>query len=214
MHVLAANEVSEYSLTMRRDQLLSAGMRLFAERGYRATSVADIQTACGLAAGSGALYKHFPSKEALLAAGVHRYIGELQESGHKLMDLLPDEPDQALGMIARAVLDAMAGQHAIIRVGLRDLEQFPDLLAVLWDGLMVTLYDQLAGWLAAQQTAGRIGVDDPAATAAVLMASLTYYEVLLALCGRAPGNIDCDRYLAAWVDSATATLTAAKEASS
>lgn len=53
--------VSEYSLTMLtgpgrgRDRLLSAALRLFAAKGYAATSVADIQRESGLAPGSGAL---------------------------------------------------------------------------------------------------------------------------------------------------------------
>ena len=68
--------MSEYSLTMvasGRDRLLGEALKLFAARGYAATSVADIQKAAGLAPGSGALYKHFASKRALLEAAVaHR----------------------------------------------------------------------------------------------------------------------------------------------
>jgi AcrR family transcriptional regulator len=65
--------VSEYSLTMPRsgvgrEGLLRAAARLFAERGVEGTSVAAVQAAAGLAPGSGALYKHFPSKQALLDA--------------------------------------------------------------------------------------------------------------------------------------------------
>jgi hypothetical protein len=91
-------------------------------------------------------------------------------------------------------------------VGLRDLEQFPDLLSVLWDGLLDVLYRWLAGWLSAQQARGHLEVTDPAATAAVLVASLTYYRVLQALIGHAPGDVEVDAYLTAWVDSAVATV--------
>jgi hypothetical protein len=51
-----------------RDRLLDAALALFA-RQDSATSVADIQQACGLSPGSGALYKHFPSKKATTAGG-------------------------------------------------------------------------------------------------------------------------------------------------
>lgn len=64
----------------RRDALVTAAMVLFAERGYDGTSVADIQTAVGLTGGSGALYKHFASKEAVLEAGVDAYLRTLTES--------------------------------------------------------------------------------------------------------------------------------------
>jgi AcrR family transcriptional regulator len=46
----------------------------FARQGYSATSVADIQQACGLSPGSGALYKHFPSKKALLQEATRRHV--------------------------------------------------------------------------------------------------------------------------------------------
>ncbi len=50
----------------RRDQLLSTAADLFAERGFHGTSVADLGAACGMS--GPALYRHFPSKDALLAA--------------------------------------------------------------------------------------------------------------------------------------------------
>ena len=49
-------------------------MRLFGEQGYQATSVAQIEAAAGLAPGSGALYRHFKSKQALLEAGIDRQL--------------------------------------------------------------------------------------------------------------------------------------------
>lgn len=54
-------------------------------------------------------------------------------------------------------------------------------------------------------------VTDPQATAAVLMASLTYYRVLDALIGHTPGDVALDAYLRAWVESAHATLGTARE---
>ena len=189
-----------------RDRMVEAGMALFGERGYDATSVADIQLACGLTAGSGALYKHFPSKQALLAEGVRRYVASVEGSRAGLMEILPDDPRQALEMMAGAVAAAMAGDGPVIRVVLRDLERFPDLLAELWDGLLAALYVEVANWLRGQQDRGRVTVTDPAATAAVLLASLTYYRILEALIARTPGDVDLPAFLAAWVDSAVATL--------
>src|SRR5262245_23970473 len=58
----------------RAEEVLAHAMRLFAERGYSRTSVADIQKAAGMRPGSGALYKHFASKEALLEAGIDRFV--------------------------------------------------------------------------------------------------------------------------------------------
>src|ERR1700712_2380850 len=60
--------------TPTRQRLLDEGMRLFAERGFRATAVGDIEAAAGLQPRRGALYKHFPSKQALLEAAVRSHL--------------------------------------------------------------------------------------------------------------------------------------------
>ncbi|CAN5156979.1 TetR/AcrR family transcriptional regulator [soil metagenome] len=60
--------------TPTRERLVTEAMRLFSAKGYEATSVSQIESAAGLAAGSGALYHHFKSKEALLDAGIDRQL--------------------------------------------------------------------------------------------------------------------------------------------
>ena len=57
-----------------RERLVTEAMRLFSTKGYEATSVSQIEAAAGLAAGSGALYRHFKSKDALLDAGIDRQL--------------------------------------------------------------------------------------------------------------------------------------------
>lgn len=54
----------------RREQILTAAMRLFSEKGYHATSMRDIAEALGLQAGS--LYVHIDSKEEVLFEIVDR----------------------------------------------------------------------------------------------------------------------------------------------
>ncbi|NHO32226.1 TetR family transcriptional regulator [Acetobacter sp. LMG 1636] len=53
----------EASVVERRDEILEIAATLFAERGYRATSIRDIAERAGMKAGS--LYYHITSKEAL-----------------------------------------------------------------------------------------------------------------------------------------------------
>jgi DNA-binding transcriptional regulator YbjK len=52
-----------------RQRIIDQAMRLFGEQGYAATTIAQIEAAAGLSPGSGSLYRHFPSKQALLAEG-------------------------------------------------------------------------------------------------------------------------------------------------
>jgi TetR/AcrR family transcriptional regulator, transcriptional repressor for nem operon len=53
------------------DEALDKAVRVFCERGYHATSVADLTTAMELALGS--LYKAFKDKRAVFLAAFDRY---------------------------------------------------------------------------------------------------------------------------------------------
>jgi AcrR family transcriptional regulator len=52
-------------VTTRREQILDTAARLFAERGFHGVSVVELGAACGIS--GPALYKHFESKDAMLA---------------------------------------------------------------------------------------------------------------------------------------------------
>lgn len=90
-------------------------MRLFAEKGYERTSIADIQAAAGLNPGSGALYKHFPSKEAVLRAGIERFVAEAR-GAEALIAAMPGRAEDAMLLLARAALDMLAADRDMLRI--------------------------------------------------------------------------------------------------
>jgi AcrR family transcriptional regulator len=55
----------------RRAQLIEVALRLFAEQGYDGTATRDIAEAAGVA--EGLLFRHFPTKRALLRAVLQEY---------------------------------------------------------------------------------------------------------------------------------------------
>jgi AcrR family transcriptional regulator len=55
--------VSVGYLAARREQIVQAASRLFAERGFSRTTMADVVAASGLS--TGAVYNYFPSKSDL-----------------------------------------------------------------------------------------------------------------------------------------------------
>jgi AcrR family transcriptional regulator len=59
----------------RREELLDLAARMFAERGFRATTVRDIADAAGILSGS--LYHHFDSKESMVDEILTRFQDEL-----------------------------------------------------------------------------------------------------------------------------------------
>jgi AcrR family transcriptional regulator len=66
MEVVAVKSLRERQAEATRQLLISVARELFAERGYAATSVEGIIRRAGVA--RGALYHHFPGKEALFRA--------------------------------------------------------------------------------------------------------------------------------------------------
>ncbi|WP_051341242.1 TetR/AcrR family transcriptional regulator [Pseudonocardia spinosispora] len=196
----------ESSEMSTKERLLEAATGLFASKGYAATSVADIQLACGLTGGSGALYKHFRSKRALLEAIVDRHVATMAGGGERFLAELPDDPRQALRLMVTAVWTGIDRDREPLRVLLRDLDPFPDLLERMWRGVLGFVYGGLTSWVVGECERGRLTVADPAATSAVLFASLTYYRLLDVLIGRVPGDIDPERFADAWVDHAAVVL--------
>lgn len=61
-----------------RDRLVSTAMRLFWQRGYGSTSVADLLQAAD--ANSGSLYSFFPGKQDLLLAVLDAYRGDIRDT--------------------------------------------------------------------------------------------------------------------------------------
>ncbi|MEV4018607.1 TetR/AcrR family transcriptional regulator [Nonomuraea angiospora] len=191
-----------------RQRLIDEAVRLFSTRGYAETSVADIQAACGLTTGSGALYKHFPSKRALLEEAVRQNMEAVARRAAAATAEQPADEDgrAALERMARVVWESLESDRDLIRIMLREYDGFPDLFERMWEGVLASVYAQGAAWIAAQKELGKADVDDPEAAGAVLLASLTYYPLLRAMIGHTPGGLDPERFLAAWVEHAAATL--------
>jgi AcrR family transcriptional regulator len=184
------------------ERLLREAMRLFADKGYERTSVADIQRAAGLNPGSGALYKHFPSKEALLREGIERFVEDIERGRAALRESARDAGSRLEG-IGRELLTLLGEERDALRIVWRELDQFPDLQARVGRDRIQSGYASAAEWVREQVAAGAFATDDPEATAVVLMSAVTMYRVLEALFGEPPGRIPPERFLRAWLTVAT-----------
>jgi AcrR family transcriptional regulator len=94
---------------VRRRELITAAARLFAARGYYAVTVDDLGEALGIS--GPALYRHFPSKQALLVAVFDQVI-ELQRED--LGQALSEAADPA------GALEAMVRLHVRFAVEQRE----------------------------------------------------------------------------------------------
>jgi TetR/AcrR family transcriptional regulator, cholesterol catabolism regulator len=70
-------------VSQRRQELLDLSARLFAERGYGATTVRDIADEAGILSGS--LYHHFDSKESMIDEILSSFLDELFTSYREIV---------------------------------------------------------------------------------------------------------------------------------
>ncbi len=94
-----------HSAPTRLDQILQQSARLFAERGYAATSVRDIGAAVDLQGQS--LYSHVGAKEDLLWQVVERASGELLKLGTQAARG-PHTASERLGRLVKAHVSFVA----------------------------------------------------------------------------------------------------------
>lgn len=172
-------------------------MRLFAERGFRGTTVGDIEHAAGLAPRAGGLYKHFRSKEEVLEAGIERHVSEIDVIGPALGTLPLEDPRAELAMIGRWTLDELGSEMPLMKVVQKDGDRFPELVAKVRDRIIarghaqgVAVVGRLFGDLLDER---RI-----AALASVALGSLVGYRIEETMFG--PRPVSEDDYVEIWAD--------------
>lgn len=116
----------------RREAILDAAARLFAERGYRATSMRDIAAAAEMLPGS--VYYHFASKDALLlsvyAEGVARIAAQVDAAVAKKRKPWA-RLESACAAHLEMLLDRSDYAQVVVRVLPRDAEAIAgDLIAL------------------------------------------------------------------------------------
>lgn len=82
----------------RRQLIIGAAAKLFCDKGYGGVSMSDVADA--VAVGPSALYRHFPSKQALLATVIEDALGALDQAMKRA-----DASADLAAILARVVLD-------------------------------------------------------------------------------------------------------------
>jgi len=107
----------------RRQQLLDTAAELFAQRGFHGVSVTELGAACGIS--GPALYKHFPSKEALLADMLVSISERLLSEGRVRVAAAAGGPADALASLVDWHVDFALRHRALIVVQDRDWSSLP-----------------------------------------------------------------------------------------
>jgi AcrR family transcriptional regulator len=152
----------------RRAELLDTALLLFAERGFDATTIADISAAAGTA--HGLVYHYFRSKDELLLAVLERnsFLPALRQ----LLAVAPDQPaTEVLPRIA-AGFSAMIGERAdFMSLVLRESQTNPAVAAAMGQ-LIGEGLDLLTSYLAGRIDVGELRPHDPTVTARALFQAI------------------------------------------
>jgi AcrR family transcriptional regulator len=96
----------------RRSAILHAAAALFAERGFERVSLEDLGAAVGIS--GPAVYRHFPSKQAVLAALLIDVSRELVEGADAVISESADAASTLRSLIAFHVEFALANPDVIV----------------------------------------------------------------------------------------------------
>jgi AcrR family transcriptional regulator len=106
----------------RREQILETAAELFAAKGFHGVSVGEIGRACGIS--GPALYKHFASKDAVLAAMLVDISQRLLDEGRARVADATDA-DDAIDVLIRWHIDFALRHRSLIVVQDRDWQSLP-----------------------------------------------------------------------------------------
>jgi AcrR family transcriptional regulator len=107
--------------SQRRADMVSIAAELFAQKGYRATTVREIADAAGILSGS--LYHHFDSKESIGDEILSGFINEVLGNYRAAIDSAPD-PRAALEQIVRSTSGTLSRHRAALTMLQNDWNYF------------------------------------------------------------------------------------------
>lgn len=136
----------------RREQLLEAAAHLFADRGFHAVGIDDIGAAAGIS-GPG-VYRHFPSKAALLESLCDRAMTRMLDGAQAIVSAAGSPSDAIDGLVELHVAFGVQ-ERALISVWVREMRALSDDVRrslrrrmrsyeQLWQGVLAPLRDDLA----------------------------------------------------------------------
>ncbi|HET6736946.1 TetR/AcrR family transcriptional regulator [Mycobacterium sp.] len=181
----------------RRERLVTEAMRLFSAKGFEATSVSQIEAAAGLAAGSGALYHHFKSKEALLDAGIDRQL-DRRRAMRDIRALFAglDDLRAELTVLGRYLLSVIDEEIELLQIAARTpagrSERLDTAYAALVDGLNAELGDWISAW------APNVSTQDRSVLAAVGVNAILGARLATSIFHEREMTVPDDRYLTEW----------------
>lgn len=186
------------------ERIVDAGIALFSDQGFKGTTVGELEQAAGLTPRAGALYKHFPSKEAVLEAAFERHVAEI-EALHSAIELMPLGDLRAeLTLLTRFGIQTLGRERALRRIVITEGDRFPELKRRYQERIVDRSYEEVMGFISLKVASGEFPDCDVEAISVVMVGALLGYSVEFDVFGRYPAGVDEDRFIDAVVDTAMA----------
>jgi AcrR family transcriptional regulator len=111
----------------RPGELIEAGLKEFATRGFAATRLEDVAKRAGVAKGT--IYRYFADKEALFLAAMRLRVSPLHEQASAFIDVFPGTTRELLTLLFSLVHEQMVNSdmRTLMRVVIAEGENFPAL---------------------------------------------------------------------------------------
>jgi AcrR family transcriptional regulator len=171
-----------------RERLLDTALTQFASRGVEAVAVTDLEQGAGLSPGSGSFYRHFRSKDDVLAAVVDREVA-------RAVERRSTAPVGGLDAHYAWSLDNLDRMRALIALLVREGARLPHL-----DRVQTLLAEEGAHLdaddLRARMARGEIPARDADAVASVVLFALVGHHLAERFFGATVG-VDRARFAAA-----------------
>jgi AcrR family transcriptional regulator len=143
---------------LRRDEILDEATRLFAERGYEGTSMADLAERVGLRKAS--LFHHFASKEVLYAAVLERLVAAVGSAILKSAQT-PGSFMERLDGLSDSITNVLGEQPFAARLLVREVMDWGPVVRDHLAQTMMTVLAAAEQFVRGGQDEGAIGEMDP-----------------------------------------------------
>ncbi len=176
--VSAANHDSY--VEARRDVILNAALRIFAQASFAEARMDEIAAAAELAKGT--LYLYFPTKEALLQSLIRRYslLPELPEMVESMREV---PPELGIPTLVAEIWNRFRARKDLASVIVREIHSNPQRAKLFTEQVGLRAYRSLAGYLDTWMKRGVLRQQDPLAAAQCLVGMLWFFLLSQELMG-------------------------------
>lgn len=195
-----------------RERIIGEATRQFADSGIKATTVARIEAAVGLRAGSGGVHRHFATKDDLVVAVLDALY---ERADNKLADAMSlgrpsgDDLGPFLRSIGSFILREADDLRELLLIGAREgpslFERFPQYQQRSFTAMLTPIATDLKAM--AEQQGGTIDAD---AAAFLFIAPLLYHRTLQWLTGETALQLSDEQVVEEWARQQELLLSAGR----